>query len=363
MRTLSLRRAGVLALGTAALFASSLPGGHAVEALPGLPTTCTDTVDGAVKFELAVGDTTATGRYALPEADPIGIVAYFHGYGHTSSSWVEHLKRTARDLGVIAVAMDYRGTTVVATNNGIESSRGWRVQEGAEETNVAARALAASCPTAVTRTAFGVSMGGNASGLAVAAEPKTVDGAPLYDWWVNVEGATDPIDTYLTARSLGPFNATAKNAALDIAQEAGGCEIEACPDSYQAMAVINKSGNIRNSGLKGVVMVHGIDDGLVGPQHSVKMRSTLRVVGVPYDMYTIATRGSGEAGTTLSGNVLNNLPDKPQSPLAGHASERSTTHLVMKTAFDRLAALYAGTTFTGFHEHVVDGAAGGPHPA
>lgn len=360
MRNPLIRRAAILTVAGAALLATSLPGGQAASHLPGLPTTCTDGVDEAITFELPVGDTVATGRYALPASDPVGIVAMFHGYGHTSSSWAEHLKRTARDLNVIAVAMDYRGTTVVSTSpEGIESSRGWRVREGAEETNVAVRQLAAQCPTAVTRSAFGVSMGGNASGLAVAAEPKTVDGAPLYDWWFNIEGATDPIDTYLSARTLAPANATARNAAFDIAEEAGGCEIEVCPKAYEEMAVITKAGNIRNGNLKGAIFVHGLDDGLVGPQHSVKMRSLLRAVGVPYDMYTVGTRGSGEAGTTLTGYAGGFVPGY-QSPLAGHASERSTTHLVMKTAFQRLAALYSGTTFTGYNEHVVDGAAGNP---
>lgn len=324
-------------------------------------TGCHDALDAAVPFSLPVAGTTATGHYALPDGDPVGIVAFFHGYGHTSTSWREHLRRAAADLDVIAVAMDYRGTRVVSTNaDGIETSRGWRVAEGAEETNVAVQQFAAACPTAAAGviTAFGVSMGGNSSGLAVAAGLSRPGGAPLYDWWVDVEGATDPIDTYLTARALEPALPVAGNAKVDIEEETG-CPLEACPDRYRDILVIDKAGAMKAGGLKGVILVHGIDDGLVGPQHTRKMVAALRAEGIPYSAFTAGTRGSGESGTTLTGYAGGPLVPGYQSPLAGHASERSTTHLVMRTALDQLAALYPGGAGpTGFDEHVVDGEAG-----
>lgn len=334
-----------------ALSGSALPG----RADAPSPTACTDSVDAAVPFSFAIGDTTATGHFALPAGDPVGIVAMFHGYGHTSTSWREHLARTARTLNVIAVAMDYRGTTVESTNaDGIESSRGWRVSEGAEETNAVVRAVLSACPTASAKTvAFGVSMGGNASGLAVAAGDQRPAGGGLYDWWFDIEGATNVIDTYTAARALGAAIPTAATASIDIREETG-CELEACPEKYEALVVANKADRMKAAGLKGVVLVHGVDDGLVPYHQTRQMIGGLLANQLPFEMYTTGTRGNTEAGTTATGYVLNNFPGKPQSPLAGHASERSTTHLNMVTAFNRLADLFGGRDITGFHETVVD---------
>ncbi|MEX0835248.1 MAG: hypothetical protein WD010_04105, partial [Nitriliruptor sp.] len=111
------------------------------------------------------------------------------------------------------------------------------------------------------------------------------------------------------------------------------------------------------SGLRGLVLVHGLDDGLVPTNQSREMQAAMRAVGVPTELYTVVTRGPGsEAGTTLSGTVLGGT-GAYESPFAGHASETSTTHTVNVTGFEVLSKVLDGVD-VGCGEHVIDGVTG-----
>jgi predicted alpha/beta-hydrolase family hydrolase len=298
---------------------------------------CTSDDHAAVPLVVEVGGEPATGLVALPAAAPSGIVAFAHGYGHTSRSWAEHLERTARDHGVVALAMDYRGTEFDPAEE-VPSSRGWQVAEGAEDTIAATQRYEAACDVVGPVVIFGVSMGGNASGLTAAAGATRIDGTPLYDWWFNVEGATNVVETYHEARALAPVNAFAADAVADIERQMGGT-FEEVPEAYLERAVVTRAADIAAAGVRGVVHVHGVDDGLVPYNQTLEMVRALDAAGVPSEVHTIIRRGEGEAGTTASGTVLGSAVPTYEPPLAGHASERSTTHAVMRTAFARLGQL------------------------
>ena len=328
-------RAVLPAMLCVALSLSALPASAQSSTVP-----CRDETDEAIRFTIPVQGQDATGYYALPEGNPTGMVTFAHGYGHTSASWVEHLRRTARDLGVIALAMDYRGTQIIPRAGDVPTSRGWRVAEGAEDTLAAAKMFEAACPGLGTITNFGVSMGGNTSGLVAAAGATRTGGAPLFDYWINVEGATNVIETYNEARLLAPANATAANAKADIEQEMGGT-FEQVPQVYAERTIVNRADDIAASGVKGVLLIHGLDDGLVPPNQSREMTAVLRQQAVPTEMTTISFRDEAtEQDTTITGYAAGQADPNYRSPLAGHASERSTTHIVMKTAFSRLADLH-----------------------
>ena len=286
-----------------------------------------------------VGGEPAYGLFALPKQAPRGIVVFAHGYGHTMESWRKHLTTTATRNNVIAIAMDYRHQTYIP-GSPLPSSRGWRVQEGADDSIAAAKAFADRCPGASTIVMYGVSMGGNTAGLAVAAKATRFNGKPLFDYLFDIEGAVNVTETYLEARALAPVNEFAANAVVDIEQEMGG-SIDEAPDTYRQRTVVNRVGDIAASGVKGVVVVHGVDDGLVGYNQSPEFVTLLRKAGIPVDFWTAVTRGSkSESGTTLDGYVTGNIPGF-QSPFAGHASEVSETHIVGNAGFERLAALFA----------------------
>ncbi len=327
---------------------------------------CSDKDDTALDLTIPVGGEPATGRYALPHGAPKGLAVFAHGYGHTSASWAEHMKNAAR-RGLIAVGMDYRGIKILhqKEEHGLPKSRGWNVWKGAEDSIAAAKLFQAACPSIKKTVIMGVSMGGNTSGLAVAmaAEEKSRKGGPLFDYWIDVEGAVNVIETYAGARLLeGSGNETAKNAKADIEAEMGG-PIEQEPQAYVDHAVVSHIEDIKASGVKGVVVIHGLDDGLVPYNQGREMSSLLLAAGVPTDMFTVGRKSpESERETTLTGYVAGAVDPDYRSPLAGHASEASQTHIVMTTAFDRLWALFKGDTPGQYREFLVDGELGYPKP-
>jgi acetyl esterase/lipase len=303
--------------------------------------------DPTVTPRIDIGST--YGFYALPKQPAKGIVMYDHGYGHNAEDWREHLTQTAQRDGVIAIAMNYvahEGTT----------GRGWWVSEGADASVAATKMFEAACPAAKQIVAYGISMGSNTSGLAAASHAVRHDGkTPLFDYWWDIEGATNVIETYAGARALAATgNAFAVGAQQDIEAEMGG-PIEAQPQAYADHAVVSHAEDIKASGIKGVVMVHGVGDGLVPHDQSREMQGRLRQVGIPVEFFSAATHGPGsDPGTTLDGYV----PVPHDSPFAGHGSETSNTQLVIKTGFDRLASYFSRRDAPACRELVVDGTTG-----
>jgi len=256
-----------------------------------------------------------TGFVGEPAGPPTVLVVFFHGYGHTACDWAQsHLGDVAREDGAMTVAMDYPR---------------WRVQEGADASVAAARDLKAKYPSITTVIAYGVSMGGNASGLALADTTKE----HLFDWWFDVEGATNVIETYVEARAVAlSGNTFAIGAQADIEDEMGG-PFEQHPDVYVHHDVLARTADVVASGVKGVVMCHGVGDGLVPYDQSREMAAALRANRVPVDFTSFGTRTAGsEPGTVIDGYV----PVPHDSPFAGHADEDSHTQDVGNCGFERL---------------------------
>lgn len=301
-------RRAIAALAPLALLSAVL----AAPAASAKPNRCTDQ-SGPVAV--------AGGYVSYPASKPKALVVFFHGINHTAGDWAaNHLERVASESGVVTLAMDYPGN---------DAPGAWQVQEGADASVAAARALAARCRLD-TVIAYGVSMGGNASGLAVADAPG------LFDWWFDIEGANNVVETYLEARALAPANQTAREALAGIEREMGG-PIEAVPDVYARRSNVARSADIAAAGLRKVFMVHGVGDGLVPYDQTVELATALQAQGVPVEVTTIGLRTEGEAGTTIDGYA----PVEHESPFAGHANENSTTQMVGKAGFDALRRLLA----------------------
>lgn len=338
-----------------------LPVGGAAQAT----SHCRDDDDTAIRFTLPVNGQSADGFYALPDRQPKGLVVFSHGYGHSSFSWQEHLRRVADELDVVTVAMDYRGITFLPTfkRPGVPDTRGWNVTAGAEDGIAAARHFEGRCATVKTIVNYGVSMGGNTSGLMAAAGATRSNGKPLFDYWITIEGASDVAETYTGARLLAPFNAFARQAQQDIEAEMGGT-FEQRTATYAEKSVVTRAGDMRAAGLKGVVLVHGVDDGLVTYDQSVQMKSALNGAGIPTHMFTVTRRSpQSERETTATGYVGSQVDPGYTSPLAGHASEMSTTHIVSVLGFERLTALFNGQAPDCTRDHVVDGGTGTVAPS
>jgi hypothetical protein len=323
---------------------------------------CRDTRDRARPFRVQVAGETATGLYSVPgRPHPKGLVVFAHGYGHTSASWAHHAIEASRH-GLIAVVMDYRGLEIFPDDDDpdtLPSSRGWPAMAGAEDSLAAAEVLSTFCRIDSV-SILSVSMGGNMAGLAVALAgergvTKHVDGSPLFDYWIDVEGVVNVIETYMEARTVAPFNAFAKQAQADIEAEMGGPIEQRFPE-YQERAVVTRIDDIRAAGLDGAVVIHGVDDGLVPYNQGREMATLLGQSRIPTDMITVGVRDAdSERETTLTGTAAGQLKPDYVSPLAGHASEKSTTHIVMNVAFDRLWAIVAGETPQGYRECTANG--------
>jgi len=282
----------------------------------------------------------ASGRYALPATTPTTLVVMFHGHGNDSCSWRRHLQQVAAK-GAVGVAMDYTRQTP-GTNYG------WFVREGAADSIAAAKYFLNAYPTITKVIAFGISMGGNASGVAVASHDAVrADGTPLFDYWVDVEGVNNLIEEYLVARSIAPVNSSGAVAQQEIEEENGG-PLEAVPDKYAEITNVARASDMKS--LKGAVVVNGLDDGLVPTNQSPEMTAALSAVGVPAHQFTVVANGGAESGTTATaipgGPLFAAAGQTYSSPFAGHGWEGSDTHLVIKTGMEQLYALLDGGTVT-----------------
>ncbi len=281
----------------------------------------------------------AAGRYALPDAlAPTQLVVMFHGHGNDSCSWRNHL-RTAAAKGAVAVAMDYPYRVL---EDG--TLYGWFVRQGAADSIAAAKYFLQIYPSITQVFAFGVSMGGNMSGYAVASpDALRADGSPLFDYWVAVEGVHDVIEEYLIARAVAPVNAGGALAVQELEEENGGAPYEV-PEKYVEITNVARAPDM--TGLKGVVLVGGADDGLVPANQNFEMLLALNAVEVPAHYYAVLFRGGAEAGTTATaialGPIFSGAGMSYESPLAGHGWEGSDTHLVIRTGLDQLYALMDG---------------------
>jgi hypothetical protein len=319
---------------------------------------CTGDPRVAHALSVPVAGETAVGYYAVPKHPARGMVVFDHGYSHTAWNWRQHLTQVAARDGVIAIAMDYRHQkdSPVDPKTGFSSSRGWRVQEGADDSIAAAKLFDRTCRTGGVNTIYGISMGGNTSGLVAAAGAKRATGKALFNYWFAIEPAVNVTETWAEASAVAQTgNTFAVEAAQDIEQEMGGTPAEV-PASYQSHTVMARMSDIAAAGLAGVAVVQGVDDGLVPYNQSRELVAGLRAAGIPVDDVTVGTRGAGEPGTTLSGNVLS--PAGQESPFAGHASEVSNTAVVGITGFDLLDNLYLRHAAPACHESFRDGDSG-----
>ncbi|HEX2032178.1 MAG TPA: alpha/beta fold hydrolase [Actinomycetota bacterium] len=327
---------------------------------------CRDGADAAHRLTLRVEDEPATGHYAVPDGRAAGLVVFAHGIGHTSFSWIPHLENAARH-DLIAVAMDYRGLEILPDENGdgLPESEGWPAIDGAEDLVAAAQAFDRRCR--VPQIALvGWSMGGNQSGLAVAMVGEEgitrSDGSPLFDFWIDSEGAVNFTETYVEARAAEGANDTAAEARTWMEDETG-CPIEACPREYLRRTVPARIDDVAGAGLDAAIVVHALDDGLVPYNQGREMATLMAAVGIPTEMITVGLRDAdSERETTLTGHAAGRVPGYT-SPLAGHGSEKSTTHIMMNTTLERLWDLMDGQRPTRYRECVSTGTASGdPSP-
>ena len=305
-----------------------------VPAARGAAGPCSGDPAAVSPITLTVGGQPATGVYTLPAGPPRGLVVFGHGAANTVDAWRRHLPLVSQREGVIAVAMNYRGMQVTGRSpeRGTETARGWPAKAGSEDLVAAAQHFDRQCPDLGGIVMYGVSMGGNMTGLGVAAMAKRSDGRPLFDYWVAVEGVHNLVETYNEARLVSPAIEFARVTVEDIEAETGG-SFEMQPAAFDERTNLQRVPDIAASGLRGAILIHAYEDGTVPYNQSAEMTQRLRDAGVPTDFYSVGGRGSDEPDTTIGGYA------GAQTGNAGHGWEGSSTHVVIQSGFDRLNGL------------------------
>lgn len=164
--------------------------------------------------------------------------------------------RFAREHGVVAVAMDYRGRG------------GWDVLAGSRDTVAATEELRRRFPIRQT-IAWGLSMGAEVTGMAIAARPD------LFDWWVSSIGVFDLVSQW----EQGTFQDL-------IAAETGGP-----PGSHRAEYDRRSPAEMieRFTQLDRIYLLTGAADLTVHPTQTWEMNTFLVNAGIPVTTYTITT--------------------------------------------------------------------------
>ncbi len=151
---------------------------------------------------------------------------------------------------------------------------------------------------------------------------------PITTW---LEGVYNLTELYNEATLVGPSNPFAANAKSDIEAETGGT-FEQVPQAYASRTVVNRAAEIAASGLKGVYIVHAVNDGEAAYNQAQEMVSSLRGHGLPTDLYSVSRHAPGD-----DQNIDTTLAGAPGGS-AGHEAEWSTHDIVLDTGFDRLTA-------------------------
>ena len=274
---------------------------------------------------------------ALPEdAAPTTFVVILHGYGHQAESHRAYLGTLAQ-RGVLGVAMDYRGP-----------KDGFPLAAGAADTVAAVEDLLAANPTVERVYLYSVSMGTAVSPMVITELPG------VFDAWVVGEGLSALAETWAGATALKPSgNPTAVRAASAIEEETGGTPATV-PLEYAKRSAAYRVPEYQGFGL-GVILTHGLNDGLVPYDQGREMVGALRANGFKADFYTVVRGDAGQEGTTITGYTpLGGLG------LAGHGTESVRSHTLTGLTLSLLDRLVDGdaSVLPADRELVVDGGAG-----
>jgi dipeptidyl aminopeptidase/acylaminoacyl peptidase len=316
-----MRRLLVLVLGAFVSLVVAQPAAHAA------------TVE---RYSITVDGETALGWLAYPATGtPTKLLVIGHGCcGKPDQSGT--VSAYADAYGAVAVAMDYRGPGR------------WDVPKGYRDLIGATENLKARFPSISRTVIWGLSMGGETTGLAVAARPD------LFDYWVDSFGVVDLFQEF-AALGLYPgvspnVNDTGNPTGSWIVEAAGGTPVTA-PATYLTMSPAYHADTMH--GIKRAYISHGIGDLIVQYSQSRLMYANLVANGIPVSLDTVVTRGGGVQGPFVP---VAGIPTAP-TPVAPAAHDGAAIGYSAET----VAALMSGgepDSGTAFREWVVDATTG-----
>ncbi|HLE97363.1 MAG TPA: prolyl oligopeptidase family serine peptidase [Candidatus Thermoplasmatota archaeon] len=220
------------------------------------------TTPGVRGFNITVDGEPAAGWVGVPaNGTSDRLLVFAHGFGDDGAWFAEALAEAA-EQGVLGVAMHYRGEVDA-----------FKVRTGVNDTIAATLAMQRAHPAVERTVIYGVSMGGEVSGLAVAAAPPGT-----YDWWIDGVGVMDLATLWVTA----PYFHEAIEA------ETGGTPTEV-PGEYRARSPLFDVSGIAAQGLTRAYLVYGAADPVVPLEHAERMYKALVDARVPVTYYAVLT--------------------------------------------------------------------------
>lgn len=233
----------------------------AAMALVGLaaPSAVAGARDRAVveRFAVQVGAEVAHGYLAYPvDRTPTVLLVYGHGCcGPRSMAKIDERLAFARTHAAVVVAMDYRGRG------------GWDVAAGAADVVAATEALQRRFP--IERTViWGLSMGAEVTGMAVAARPD------LYDWWVGTAGVYDLVSQWATPGFRTLIEAETRGTPTSR------------PAAYRQRSPVHLAADMK--GIEGAVLVHGAGDPIALQDQAWRMDRALTEAGIRSRLEVVA---------------------------------------------------------------------------
>lgn len=302
-----------------------------VASLASVPAADAATVE---RYSVTVDGETALGWAAYPASPaPTKLLVFGHGCcGKPDQS--AFVRAYADTYGAVAVAMDYRGPGR------------WDVMKGHRDLIAATEAMHARFPSITRTVLWGASMGGETTGMAVAARPD------LFDYWVNTFGVTDLFQEF-AALGLYPGispnpNDTANPTGSWIVEQTGGTPATV-PDAYLARSPAYAADRMR--GITRAYIAHGIGDLIVQYSQSRLMFENLVANGVPVSLTTVLTRTGAVQGPFVP-NPPTPIPAVP-TPNAPSAHDGSATRFSQETVHHLLSGSEPDSG-TPFREWIAD---------
>ena len=294
----------------------------AVASLTAVPPAQAATV---TRYAVTVDGETALGWLAEPAtATPTKLLVFGHGCcGKPDQS--AFVRAYADAYGAVAVAMDYRGPGR------------WDVMKGHRDLIAATEDMQARYPSITRTVLWGISMGGETTGMAVAARPD------LFDYWVDTFGVTDLFQEFAALGAYPGISPNANNTANPtgswIVEQTGGTPATA------HQAYLDRSPAYQAASMRGITrayIAHGIGDLNVQFTQSRLMYEQLVANGIPVSLTTVLTRTGAVQGPYVPNQSLPAVP----TPYAPSAHDGSATAFSQETVHHLLSGTEpdAGTT-------------------
>ncbi|HEX2066588.1 MAG TPA: prolyl oligopeptidase family serine peptidase, partial [Candidatus Thermoplasmatota archaeon] len=218
------------------------------------------------------------------------LVVLAKGLATDATAW-RGLMEDLAEAGALSLAMEYRG-----------AASAWKVRAAAADTLAATLAVQQAHPEVRRTILYGVSMGGEASGLLLARAPPGT-----FTHWLAGGGVMDLASEWDVAVSFRPL----------IEAEAGGTPAQV-PHGYAALSPLAQAPAIAAHGLRRAYLVHGAADTVVPADQADRMAQALARAGVPVSHIVVVSEpGAWVCTPALVACVGTSAPVAPASHEAG----------------------------------------------